>query len=239
MASVDTSLAATLGDRFRLARTVVGMRQEDVASEAGVSRTMVCRMELGRGGSISMDAWAAVASVLGVELLAEFREPERSPRGQLALRCHALVARVAWDGGWRATTEIVRASRDRAPATVETILVRPFRTEAAVVRAWYPVPNVGVALDALESRREVLRRAFGSGWSVSALVLCPSTMADRRRVTELASRLATALPATAGEWIGALRHSRLAMPSDGLIWTDRWAQRFRPGGRHPGWQRPG
>lgn len=56
MASVDTSLAATLGDRLKVARTVVGMRQEDVAIQAGVSRTMVCRMELGRGGSISMDS---------------------------------------------------------------------------------------------------------------------------------------------------------------------------------------
>lgn len=238
MASVDTSLAATLGDRLKVARTVVGMRQEDVAIQAGVSRTMVCRMELGRGGSISMDSWAAVASVLGVELRAEFHEPERSPRGHLTLRCHALVARVARDGGWRATTEIVRASRDRAPATVETILVRPFRHEAAVVHAWHPVPNVGPALDALETRRDLLRRMFGSGWFVSALVLCPSTSADRRRVTELAPRLATALPATAGDWMGALRHSRSPMPSDGLIWTDRWAQRFRPAGRHPGWQRP-
>jgi transcriptional regulator with XRE-family HTH domain len=238
MASVDASLAATLGDRFRLARTVIGMRQEDVAIQAGVSRTMVCRMELGQGGSISMDSWAAVASVLGVELLAEFREPERSRRGHVTLRCHALVARVARDGGWRTTTEIVRASRDCAPATVETILVRPFRYEAAVVHAWHPVPNVGLAVYALGARRDELRRTFGSRWAVSALVLCPSTTADRRRVSELASKLATALPATAGDWIGALRHSRMPMPSDGLIWTDRWAQRFRPGGRHPGWQRP-
>jgi len=214
------------------------MRQEDVAIQAGVSRTMVGRMERGRGGSISMDSWAAVASVLGVELLAEFREPERSPRGHVTLRCHALVARAAWDGGWRATTEIVRASRDRAPATVETILVRPFRNEAAVVHAWHPVPEVGAALDVLQGRRDLLRRTFGSTWAVSALVLCPSTTADRRRVTELASRLAAALPATAGDWIGALRHSRSPMPSDGLLWTDRWAQRFRPAGRHAGWQRP-
>jgi transcriptional regulator with XRE-family HTH domain len=238
MASVDASLAATLGDRLRLARTVVGMRQEDVAIQAGVSRTMVCRVEPGRGGSIGMDSWAAVASVLDVELVAELREPERSARGHVTLRCHALVARVAREGGWLATTEIVRASRDRAPAAVETILLRPFRSEAAVVHAWHPVPSVSRALDAIEVRREQLRRTFDSGWTVSALVVCPSTTADRRRVTELALPLATALPATAGDWMAALRYPRSPMPSDGLIWTDRWAQRFRPAGRHPGWQRP-
>lgn len=238
MASVDAVLAATLGDRLKLARTVVGMRQEDVAIQAGVSRTMVGRMERGRGGSISMDSWAAVASVLGVELVAEFREPERSPRSQVMLRCHALVARVARDGGWLATTEIVRASRDRSPSTVETILVRPVRNETTVVHAWHPVPSVGAALDAIEVRRDQLRSTFSSGWTVSALVLCPSTTADRRRVTELAARLATALPATAGDWMAALRYPRSPMPSAGLLWTDRWAVRFRPAGRHPGWQRP-
>lgn len=239
MASVDATLAATLGDRFRLARTVAGIRQEDVAIRAGVSRTMVCRMELGRGGSISLDSWVAVGLVLGVELVADFNEPEGSSRSGLALRCHRLTNGVARDGGWLATTEIVRARRDRAPATVETILVRPFRNEAAVVHAWHPVPDVDAALEALEGRREQLRRTFGSGWAVSALVLSPSTMANRRRVTELAWRLATALPATAGDWIGALRHPRSPMPSDGLLWTDRWAERFKPAGRHPGWQRPG
>jgi hypothetical protein len=100
------------------------------------------------------------------------------------------------------------------------------------------VPDVHAALEALEEKREQLRRTFGPGWEVSALVLSPSTTANRRRVTELASRLATALPATAGDWIGALRHPRSPMPSDGLLWTDRWSQRFRLSGRHPGWQRP-
>lgn len=238
VAPVDESLLAILGDRLRLARFAAGIRQRDVAIQAGVSPTMVCRMELGRGGSISLDSWAAVAAALNIDLFAIAHQPAGSWRGHIELRCHALVADVARDGGWTATTEIVRASPDRAPSSVQTILVRPFRNETAVVRAWHPVPNVGAALDDLEARNEHLRRSFGSGWSVSALVLCPSTTAGLRRVTELAPRLATALPATSGDWMAALRHPRSPMPSAGLLWTDRWAVRFRPAGRHPGWQRP-
>jgi transcriptional regulator with XRE-family HTH domain len=238
MALADRSFAATLGQRFRQARSTAGIRQADVASQAGVSRAMVTRMELGRGGSISLDTWAAVAAVLGVEIVGAFNEPAGSWRGQVELRCHGLVAGVARDGGWAATTEIVRASPDRAPSSVETILVRTFRKEAAVVHAWHPVPNVGAALGDLEARGEQLRRYFGSDWTVSALVLCPSTTAGRRRVTELAHRLATHLPATGGEWTAALRHKRSPMPAAGLLWTDRWAERFRPAARHPGWQRP-
>ena len=235
---MDESLAAMLGDRFRLARSAAGIRQRDVAIQAGVSPTMVCRMELGRGGSIGLDSWAAVATVLGVDLIAEFRESEGSFSGHVVVQCHRLVAAVARDGGWLATTEIVLESPDRAPSSVETILVRPLREEAAVVHAWHPVPNVRAALDALAGRQEDLRGTFGSGWAVSALVLCPSTMAGRRRVTELAPRLAMALPATAGDWMAALRYARSPMPSAGLLWTDRLAVRFRPAGRHPGWQRP-
>ena len=238
VAPVDESLAATLGDSLRLARSAAGIRQRDVAHQAGVSATMVCRMELGRGGSISLDSWAAVAAVLNVDLSGIVHEPEGSWRGHVELRCHRLIAAVARDGGWIATTEIVRTRPDRTPSSVETILVRPIREEAAVVRAWHPVPNVGLAVDALELRLEQLRRSLGSEWTVSALVLCPSTTAARRRVTELAPQLTTALSATAGEWMAALRHSRSPMPSAGLLWTDRWAVRFRPAGRHPGWQRP-
>ena len=236
MASVDESLAAILGDRFRLARFAAGKRQRDVAIEAGVSPTMLCRMELGRGGSISLDSWAAAAAVLNLDVFAIVHEPEGSGRGDVELRCHRLVAEVARDGGWVATTEIVRARPDLAPSSVETILVRPSQNESAVVHAWHPVPNVGAALDALAARDEQLRRTFGPGWAVSALVLCPSTTADRRRVTELAPHLATALPAMAGEWMAALRFQKSAMPSAGLLWTDRRAMRFRPAGRHPGWQ---
>ncbi len=238
MAPLDESVAAALGKRIRLARSAMGLLQREVAIQAGLSETMVCRMELGRGGSIRLDSWVAVAAVLGVDMVGEFDEPAGSWRGQVELRCHGLVAGVARDGGWAVTTEIVRASPDRAPSSVETILVRTFRKEAAVVHAWHPVPNVGAALGDLEARSEQLRRSFGSDWTVSALVLCPSTTAGRRRVTELAQRLATHLPASGGEWMAGLRHKRSPMPAAGLLWTDRWAERFRLASRHPGWQRP-
>ena len=237
MTEMDEAVAAMLGERIRRAPWAAGRRQVDVAHGAGVSQTMVCRMELGHGASVSLGSWVAVAASLGIDLFALESELEREPKETTELRCHTLVAGVARGGGWSSTTEIVRARADRAPSSVETILVRPNRNEAAVVRAWQTVPNVDVALDSLRARTEDLRRSVGSGWSVSALVLCPWTRADRRRITELAPRLADVLPATSGAWMNALRHSRLPMPSDGLLWTDGHAERFKPAGRHPGWQR--
>lgn len=237
MTKAGESLAAVLGDQIRCTRAAAGRRQAEVADQAGVSATMVCRMELGRGASISLGSWAAVAASLGVDLVAVASERESQRQDDIELRCHRLAAEVAVGGGWTATTEIVRASPDRAPSSVETILVRPSRNEAAVVRAWHPVPNMGVALDTLQARKDDLRRSFGPGWTVSALVLCPWTTAGRRRISELAPSLATVMPATSGAWMTALRHARSPMPPDGLLWTDRWAEQFKPAGRHPGWQR--
>jgi transcriptional regulator with XRE-family HTH domain len=239
MASGSDTLAAIMGDRFRRARRAARLLQREAAARAGVSPTMLCRMELGRGGSVPLDAWVAVAAVLGLDLVPEVQEPDGSARGQLLLRCHALVTEVAREGGWQATTEIMRPNRGRAPEEVETVLVRPLRKEVAVVHAWHPVPNVGPALDALEARCAQIQRRHGADWQASALVVCPSTTAGRRRVTELAPRIAAALPADASEWIVALRHVRSPMPPAGLLWTDRWAVRFRPAARRPGWQRQG
>ena len=237
MTEVGDSLAATLGDRIRRARSAAGRRQSEVADRAGVSQTMVCRMELGRGASVSLGSWAAVAETLGVDLFALEPGRERQPQDVIELQCHALAAEVARGGGWTATTEIVPASPDGAPSSMETILVRPSGNEAAVVRAWHPVPNMRVALDALQARKDDLQRSFGPGWTVRALVLCPWTTAGRRRISELAPCLATVLPAASGAWMTALRHALSPMPSDGLLWTDRWAEKFKPTGRHPGWQR--
>jgi transcriptional regulator with XRE-family HTH domain len=237
MTEVGESLAATFGDRIRTARVAEGRRQRDVADMAGVSETMVCRMELGRGASISLGSWAAVAAALGVDLDAAVSGPESRRQDDIEVRCHTLAAEVARGGGWTATTEIVRTSQDHAPSSVETILFRPSRNEATVVRVWHPVLNINVALNALQARQEDLCGSLGLEWTVGALVLCVWTIADRRRISELAPRLATVLPATSAAWMAALRYARSPMPSDGLLWTHPSGLRFKPAGRHPGWQR--
>lgn len=198
---------------------------------------MLCRMELGHGGSVSLDAWAAVARVLDVEIAADIREPHTSYRGQIELRCHGLVTRLAQQGGWIATTEIVRTDRWHAPSSVETVLVRAHPKEAALVHAWHPALDVNLALGALEAGCDRLRRGHGPGWMVSGLVICPSTTENRRRVNGQVPDLAPVLPATASGWMAALRYTRSSMPLAGLLWTDRWATRFRPAPKRPGWVR--
>ena len=188
MARVDESLAATLGERFRHARSSAGIRQLDVANQAGISRTMVTRMELGHGG---VDQPGFVGR--GCQR-PRGRPSRRIPRARRAV---ARPRRAAMPLGSspRSHGSAVGSRRRRSSGRVRIARRRAWR------RSWCDRcaggccrPRLasrsrtsGPALDALEARCEQLRRSFGSGWTVSALVLCPSTTADRRRITELAS----------------------------------------------------
>lgn len=83
---------------------------------------------------------------------------------------------------------------------------------------------------------EIGRR--GETWRVSGLILVPRTARNRRRITERAADIAPRLPADVADWLGSLRRLRQPMPADrGLAWLDRWATRFTPARRRPGWQK--
>jgi hypothetical protein len=211
------------------------MRQSDVADAAGLSRTMVGRMELGRGGTIPLENWAAVAQVVGVRLDAVGRAdaPWMAP---IERRCHALVAGLARDGGWTAVTQVVSAGGPHAFPAIETVIARS-QLEAVVIKAWHPVPMVEPALVSFEERLAKERTRRGDTWQISGLFLVPRTTSNRRRITEQAEALAARLPASGADWIRALRSPRARLPGLGLIWLDRWATRLRPARRRPGWER--
>jgi transcriptional regulator with XRE-family HTH domain len=59
---------AGVGARFRAVRIKKGWRQQDVADQAHVSRTMVSRIERGRFGNLPLDDLLAVARALGVRV---------------------------------------------------------------------------------------------------------------------------------------------------------------------------
>jgi transcriptional regulator with XRE-family HTH domain len=228
MADLNHAVAAHWGDVVRRARQALGLRQVDVAQWAELSRNLISRMELGAGGSIPLRSWASVASVLDIRLDAVSHADARW-MAPIERRCHAFVAEIARDGGWSAVTEI--------GPRFETVLVRPQRFEAAVVRTWHPVPIVSAALDEFEERISLESARRGDAWRVSGLILVPRTGQNRRRITERAADIAPRLPADGADWIGSLRGLRQSMPTDrGLVWLDRWATRFTPARRRPGWQ---
>ena len=137
-------IAAKLGDRLRRARHSGRWPQADVAERAGVSQATISRMELGAGGSITLDTWSSVAAGAGVRFIADLRsDADREcawppMAATAARRCLALIDDEARGGGWKALAEI-------AGDEIETVLVRPVRGEVAFIRVCDALASVDAA----------------------------------------------------------------------------------------------
>lgn len=70
----DKELRRTVGRRLRLARRLVELTQQEVATAAGVSRSMVALVERGANG-IDVYRLRRMASAVGMDLTELFDEP--------------------------------------------------------------------------------------------------------------------------------------------------------------------
>jgi transcriptional regulator with XRE-family HTH domain len=99
-----------VGTLFRAIRIRRGMRQEDVAEAAGVSRWWVSRVEQGHLGGLPLDRLRALADVLEIrlELVASWRGADGARIvNERHSRMHELVAaRLAAMPGWEYATEV-------------------------------------------------------------------------------------------------------------------------------------
>jgi helix-turn-helix protein len=205
----------------------------EVAARANVSQSTISRMELGRGGSISLESWGAVAEAVGCRLTADLvsdaRAEEAGAAAQVVRRCHALIGDTARAGGWTAVTEVTAD-------VVETVLVRSFRAEVAVVRVWDAIAGIDAAALAFVRavQREFEDRADPT--TVGGLVVALHTMENRRRVAESRAVLMDVVPGSGSRWLAALRSPRTAMPtSAGLLWVSPDGSRIKLTPHRPGW----
>jgi transcriptional regulator with XRE-family HTH domain len=57
-----------IGNTFRAIRMDMRLRQADVAARADVSQQTVSRLECGRFGGLSIDAYSSVAEAIGADV---------------------------------------------------------------------------------------------------------------------------------------------------------------------------
>jgi hypothetical protein len=228
--------AAVLGNELRHGRIACRKRQRDVAVEIGGSQSMVSRMELGHGSTMSLATWAAAADAVDRRLVVDLVEPsEPSPIDgpeSLARRCHRTITETARGGRWTAVTEIHVGRRCER---IQTVLTRHDH-ELAVVHAWDLVTDVGAAIDELHRSMEKERRQVGDGWQIGGLVIVPSGQGNRRRMTEASALLEPAFPTLAAHWSRALLRERRPMPTrPGVLWARASGEQHLPAPLVPGW----
>ena len=215
-------LVRRVGTGLRDARLAQGLRQLDVALEAGISQPYYSRIERGLESGVALDTLAACASALEVQLAAfiEALPGASLPRDIEHLRRQSMVVQLAASGGWQAVPEFALPDDGPRPRSIDVFLARPARREAAVVEIWDLLLDGGEAMRGLEAKVAATRLRLGTTWRVQGLLLLRRTNRNRHLVRELGPLLAARYPAGSSAWLRALVDPTAGMPRDmGFAWT--------------------
>jgi transcriptional regulator with XRE-family HTH domain len=215
-------LARRAGTALREARQTLRLRQSDAAARAGVSQPFWSRLERGDTTAVSLETLAACGAALGLQLAAFFEHAPGAdaPRDLEHLRRQSLVVRVARAGGWTALPE---ARLDEGPwsPSIDVLLGRAARREAAVIEIWDLLADGGQAMRGLDTKVAGLRRQLSEGWQVRGLLIVRGTARNRRLVQTLTPLIASKYAASSSSWLRALEDPAASMPAaDGFAWTD-------------------
>jgi transcriptional regulator with XRE-family HTH domain len=227
--SSDDVLWLRLGLVIRQARHRAGLVQRAVAERAGVSRSMVSRIELGHGAGFPIDTWQAVSAAVDAAVTVEPRSPKARPFGVTE------VTRYAEAGGWRpvdgATWPIpggVALVLEREPlpsVRFQRPYIRPGgRVLVCVVEV---LGDLDAVLAGLSGDIKAQRPAVPTGWSIGGMIVVRRTEANLRRL-RADGAMGDRLPiGEGGRWIGALRKADAPMPlRPAVVLMDRAGQRL-------------
>jgi hypothetical protein len=122
----------------------------------------------------------------------------------------------------------VLAYPDR-PRSIDVLLRRQERGEAAVIEVWNLILDVGAAIRGLDDK--IAAVGSGSGAErVAGLWVVRSTSRNRSVLAELAPLIGSRFAAVPRMWLRALSDPGVPMPvHSGILWTDGGATRLFAG----------
>ena len=197
--SVDDFRVGTVIRRVRQSR---GWRQDDLATRAQASRSVVSRIERGQVGPQSLDSLRAVAAALDIrlDLVPRWRGGDLDRLLNLAHSgLHESVART-FQNAWPAWILAPEASFSiyGERGIIDILAWHPGRRALLVVELKTDIVDVNELLGTLDRKRRLASKvAIERGWdavSVSAWLVITDSRTSRRRVQAHAAMLAGALP---------------------------------------------
>ncbi len=216
-------LGMRLGTALRDRRQAAGMTQKQVGERIARTQQEVSRLERGRGTGSPISTWAAAGAVVGLQLTAFFEQaPGASqPRDLQHLRGQNLIVSFSAPGGWAGTPESLLADDGPRPRSIDVLLERAARREAAVMELWDLLLDGGAAMRGLEAKVLATRQRLGTAWRVEGMLVVRRTARNRALVREIGPLLAARYPARSTDWLRALRRPDVPMPHGaGFAWTD-------------------
>lgn len=199
-------VAVDLGCRVRSGRLHLGRTLADVAVETGVSASTQSRVELGRGGGVSLATWVRLGDAAGVALFVD--EPD--DLGVYPASLTRLVSRGGWVLAGHAGSTLWFDRPSRAVPGLRNVQ-RP--AERVVVRLVRTLTDVDHELERLRDDIEAARSAAPPGVAINGTIVVVRTTATLR--TAKSRGLG---PSHLG-WVSALRSEDGRMPlSRGWVW---------------------
>ena len=224
-------LARRIGIALKDARLALHLRQRDVARDAGITQAYWSRLERGLEPGVALDTLAACAAAVRTRLAAFVEEQSGAdlPRDIEHLRRQHAIVELARPGGWEAAVEAPLPGSGPRPRSIDVLLLRAARREAAVTEVWDLLLDVGEAMRGLDAKVAAVRERLGPGWRVEALLILRATRRNRRLVGQLRSLFAAHFPASSIRWLRALEQPDTPMPAGaGFAWAASGAGRLFP-----------
>jgi transcriptional regulator with XRE-family HTH domain len=216
-----------VGLALRAARIKRRLRQRDLAAAAGVSATLVSRVEHGQFDRLALRTLRAMAAKLGVTL----EIAPRSSGGELDLVVNArhaalgeaVAAWVARQPGWVVAAEVSFAIYGER-GIVDLLAWHEASRSLVVVELKTAIVDVNELLGTLDRKRRLAAQiASGRGWrarSVSTWLIVGDSRTNRRRLIDHRTILASALPLD-GRSLPALFLHPDRTPASGIaFWTN-------------------
>jgi transcriptional regulator with XRE-family HTH domain len=226
-----TYVAKRLGTALRDARLAAGLLQREVAARSGVSQPEIARLEGGHGSDTGVDTWAACGAAVGLQLAAFFEAAPGAdvPRDIEHLKRQNLIIATAVPGGWLAEPEAALPGDGPRPRSIDVLLTRAVRREAAVVEVWDLVLDGVHTMRSLEAKVLATRDRLGPEWRIEGLLVVRGTQRNRTLIAGLAALFAARYPASSHRWLQAIRDRDVPLPdSAGFVWTDVRGERLTP-----------
>jgi transcriptional regulator with XRE-family HTH domain len=227
----NAQLMAALGGELRRGRTARRITQDQLGDRIGLSQSTISKMERGRGGSLSMDAWQRAFAAVDRPLhLAPARDPleETVDAGHLGLQ--ELVIRLGRGGGYRALFELPTKPGD--PRRSVDVGLRDDRNRRLLLcELWNTFGDVGAAARSTNRKLAEAAQLAAAIWgeaphTVVACWIVRATRRNRELVARYPELFASRFPGSSVGWVHALTNGIEPPSEPGLVWADVAATRL-------------
>lgn len=204
--------------RRRLTQTALGLK-------VGISQSEVSRIELGRGRSVPLTTWIALAHELGLRPRFELaRDWQEAPADAGHLAIQELLLGLARATGAARTFEL--AIRPGDPAHSIDVFVRDdLRRRLLVEEAWNSFGDIGAGARSFDRKMAAARDlavAIGGDrpYDVAGVWVVRSTRRNRELIARYPEVFATRFPGSSARWVRTLKTGESPPSEPGLVWTD-------------------